>query len=396
MNSSMQPEQLEQLFKTIDSRRRFTLGVPRPREGKDLPLTLLTPEGVSILVSQGIAVKVEKGVGHNVHYDDARYSRSGAEIVSRKEALMADVVVYAGQILPDEARVMLPNCVLLTLMSKRPPFAETVRTLLARKITVLALDKVRDHRGLYPLADILGEVSGRAAIAAATSFMSNPSIGKGILAGGVAGVNPCEVVILGTGMAALAAARSVIGLGGMVRLFDSDPYCLRAATSELGPAVIGSALHPAVLGHALASADIVVATRIARHFSIDSSIMERMKKGVIIFDLDDRDGFSAIFPSLKCINVTAAFADNIEPTSNICLINPAGTVPRTAAMAATNDLIPVIERLFGSGRGLMNVLKTDAGLRSATVLFCGHIVNRELAAKMACKWIDIGILLSFS
>lgn len=389
------PEQLEQLFTTIDSRRRFTLGMPLTA-GTDCPLTLLTPEGVSMLVSQGIEVKVEKNIGRTIHYDDSRYSRAGAEVTSRQETLSCDVVVYAGRLTPDEAQLLKPHAVLLTLLLNQPIHPETAQVLLNRRVTMLALDRVRDHRGLCPLADILGEVSGRSAITVATSLMADPLVGKGILLGGVAGVNPCEVTILGTGMSALAAARSAIGLGGMVRLFDSDPYCLRMAMAELGPAVIGSALHPIVLGHALASADIIIATRISRHFAIDDSVIDNMKQGVIIIDLNHHDGISGIFPTLRCMDITTAVAQKAEPGRNLCLINPIGTVPRTAAMALTNDIVPIIDRIFGSGRGLMNVLKTDNGLRSATVFFRGRIVNREVAEKLAAKWIDINLLLSFS
>ena len=220
--------------------------------------------------------------------------------------------------------------------------------------------------------------------------------GKGVLLSGVAGVNPCEITILGTGMAALAAARSAIGLGGMVRLFDSDPSCLRTAIAELGPAVIGSALHPTVLGHALAAADVVIATRISRHFTIDDSVIDNMKRGVIIIDLNHREGISGVFPTLQCLDIRAALERNTEPGRNVCLINPTGTVPRTAAMAMTNDIVPIIDRIFGSGRGLMNVLKTDEGLRASTVLFLGRVVNREVADSLMTKWIDINLLLSFS
>lgn len=390
-----QPEQLEQLFRTIDGRRRFTLGMPVSR-GTDCPLTLLTPEGVSMLVSQGIEVKVEKGVGRTIHYEDSRYSRTGAEVTGRTATLNCDVVVYAGRLTVDEAMQLKPHAVLLTLLDSRPFKPETAQALLNRRVTVMALDRVRDHRGLYPLADILGEVSGRAAIATAVSMMADPVAGKGILIGGVAGVNPCEITILGTGMAALAAARSAIGLGGMVRLFDSDPYCLRTAIAELGPAVIGSALHPTVLGHALAAADVVIATRISRHFTIDDSVIDNMKRGVIIIDLNHREGISGVFPTLQCLDIRAALERNTEPGRNVCLINPTGTVPRTAAMAMTNDIVPIIDRIFGSGRGLMNVLKTDEGLRASTVLFLGRVVNREVADSLMTKWIDINLLLSFS
>ena len=392
---SPQPVQLEKMFTLIRERRRFTLGMPLCRNTAT-PLALLTPEGVSMLVSQGIEVVVERGIGKAIRYEDDRYCQAGASIASRTETFGCDVVLYSGNILAEEAVCIRPHGLLLNLRDNFALHRDATQILLDRMVTVLSLCQVRDNRGLMPLADILEEVSGRATVVAATSFLSSPLIGKGLLPGGVAGVNPCEVVILGTGMAALAAARSVIGLGGMVRMFDSDPYCLRTAISELGPAVIGSALHPVVLGHALSSADIVIATRLYRHFAIDDSVLNTMKRGVIIFDLDDKNGISSTFPTLNCIDVAMAMENRIEPSPAVCLVNPVGAVKRTAAMALTNDIVPVIGRLFGSGEGLVNVLKTDSGLRAAVALYKGRIVSRELAKSLNTKWVDINLLLSFS
>ena len=392
---SFRPEKLEQLFMTKEGRQNFTIGIPTAK-GSGARLTLLTPEGISMLVSQGIDVKIEKGVGDAIHYPDDRYSQAGGQVVERAEAFRCDVVLYAGMLNEAEALSMKPHSILLTLLNNRPLQLEAVQVLLERAVTVIALDEVRDRHGKKPLYDILGEVAGRAAIASAISFLSDSRVGKGILLGGVAGINPCEVVILGTGMSALAAARSAIGVGGMVRLFDSDPYCLRTAMSELGPAVIGSSLHPTVLGHALASADVVIATKLSRSFAVDDSVLDSMKKGVIIFDLDDRYGISSTFPTLRCHDAGAATAKGISPTNQVCLINTVDTVPRTAAMACTNDIVPVIDRMFGQGRGLMNVLKIDPGIRQAAVFFRGRVVNPKVAERLGVKSVDISLLLSFS
>lgn len=391
----MQPEQLEQLFTITENRRRFTLGLPKG-DSAPCPRVLLTPEGVSMLASQGIEVMVEKGYGDTIQYVTQRYAQARASIVSEAEARNCDVVIDAAFPTADSARRFKPHGVLLTLLNNRHIAADAARILLERRVTVIALDRITDHRRLCPVADILGEVSGRAAIAAATSFMVGSLHGKGILLGGVAGVNPCEVIILGTGMSALAAARSAIGLGAMVRMFDSDPYCLRTAVTELGAGVIGSALHPTVLGHALGVADVVIATRLQRGFAIDESVLSSMKKGVVIIDLNDQYGLSVTFPTLECTDVSQALSEGINPGSDRCFINPAGCVQRTAAMALTNDIVPVVDRLFGTGHGIVNVLKTDPGLRNAVLFFGGRLVNREIGNRLGFRSVDINLLLTFS
>ncbi|MBD5170820.1 MAG: hypothetical protein HDT07_02280 [Bacteroidales bacterium] len=393
------PEILEQLTRIKNGRRAYTVGIPAPRlpEERRMPLT---PEGASILVSDGYHVKIERNAGLPIHYDDPRYAHSGAELVTRSETLEADIVIYLGVLTTAEALRLRPGILLLTLHESAAQSTETLAILLQRQITVLALNLVADHRGNRPIADILGEIDGRAAIAISSSLLADAEHGKGILLGGVAGVNPAEVLILGSGMAALAAARSAIGLGGIVRLFDSDPYSLRDAMGELGPAIIGSALHPRVLGRALSTADIVVATSLSSPFSVADSVIDEMKRGVVIFDLTARAGISAVFPTLRCIDLATATAVQDKPMDSnsprACYINAAGAVPRTTAMALTNELIPLIGRLVGRGQGLENALKIDSGLRPGIITYRGRVVNPRLAERLGLKVIDINLLLSFS
>lgn len=392
------PEILEQLTAVRKGRRSCTIGVPAPRlpDERRVPLT---PEGASILVSDGYDVKVERGAGLPIHYDDDRYAKAGATIATRSETLEADVIIYLGVLNPPEASRLKTGALLITLYDPASQSAETLSILLQRRVTLLALNLVTDNRGNHPVADILGEIDGRAAIAISSSLLADADHGKGILLGGVAGVNPSEVLILGSGMAALAAARSAIGLGGVVRLFDSDPYSLRDALSELGPAIIGSALHPKVLGRALSTADIVVATTINSPFAISDSVIDEMKSGVVIFDLTARAGISSVFPSLRCIDLTAVSsrADNQTNSSpQACYINAAGAVPRTTAMAITNELIPLMSRIMRTGNGILNALKIDGGLRDGIVLFRGRVVHQHTAETFRVKAIDINLLLSLS
>lgn len=386
------PDELELLYKTKTSRRRFSIGVPAST-GRLMPLT---PEGVSILVSQGIDVKIERGAGVTLHYGDERYARSGAMIVERTEALNSEIVIYLTAMSERDAMLIRPHAVLLTFEQSVVcnPVAATI--LLGRRVTALAIDNVGDNRGNRPLRDVLGEAGGRAVVTLAASLLADPVNGKGILLGGVAGVNPCEVVILGSGVAAMATARSAVGQGAMVRIFDNDTYGLRDATINIGPGVICSALHPSVLGHALASADVVVATALTSRFAVDDSVIDSMKSGVVIFDLDSRNGISPVFPTLHCVDM----ADSIPGTEtfgrNVCFINAIGAVPRTVAMAVTNNIVLLVDRIFGSGAGLRNVIKADNGIRNAVMTFLGHVVHAETAGRLGTKQIDINFLLSFS
>ncbi len=385
------PEELEILFKTKTGRRRFSIGVPAP-SGRLVPLT---PEGVSILVSQGIDVKIERGAGLNLHYDDDRYARSGATIVERPEAFASEVIIYLSAMTERDAMYVRPHAVLMTLAETVARNAAAASILLARRVTALAIDNVGDARGNYPLRDILGEAGGRAVVTLAASILADPVNGKGILLGGVAGVNPCEVVVLGSGVAAMATARSAVGQGAMVRIFDNNTYGLRNATVHIGPGVICSSLHPRIIGRALASADVVVATALTTRFAVGDSVIDSMKRGVVIFDLDSRSGMSPVFPTLRCVDLANGI-DGIDNGDRVCYINAIHAVPRTVAMAITNDIVLLVDRMFGSGAGLRNVAKTDAGIRESIAFFLGHVVNADTAKRLGTKQIDINLLLTFS
>ena len=185
------------------------------------------PEGAAILTERGYAVKIEAGAASALHFTDAAYLRAGASAAPRREVLAADIVISLTPPRPADITAMRRGAMLLTMLRPEAQTREGVRALLDRHIIAIALDLVEDSEGNTPFADILSEIDGRSAIVGAAAMLATPYGGKGILLGGVAGIVPCEVTILGSGIAARAAARSAFGLGAMVRMFDNDVYSLR-------------------------------------------------------------------------------------------------------------------------------------------------------------------------
>lgn len=167
---------------------------------------------------------------------------------------------------------------LLTLLCPDKIHADSIIEMQRMAIVGVAVNNIADERGNRPFADILAEIDGRAAIATASSLLADANAGKGILLGGIAGLNPCEVTVIGSGIAAIAASRSALGLGAIVRMFDDDVYSLRAAVRDLGPGVIASSLHERVLTSALRTADVVIATPMQSKLSIGTDTVEIMKK----------------------------------------------------------------------------------------------------------------------
>lgn len=389
------PMPLEEVLRATAVSRQAVVGLPASRSMLDHRFPL-TPEGAGMLVSRGFRVKMESGAASHIHYSDDAYSRCGVEIVERAETLAADIVVYLPALEEADAKRMKRGSLLLSFLHASPSDSGVLKILLQRHVITLALELMTDDAGRLPFADILKEIDGCAAIAVASSLLADAVHGKGILLGGIAGVVPCEVMILGADMAARAAARTAIGLGAIVRMFDNNVYLLREALQSLGPAVIGSTFHPRVFESALRSADIIVATESAcPAMKMGTDLVNLMKRGVICFDLTSSSG--AAFPSMQQIDLDLASPSDNESSSptRLCYVNAGNAVPRTVAMALSNTFVNMLDDILVCD-GVANALKINSGLRVCAVTFLGKCVNRSVARVLGIRCVDINLFLQFS
>lgn len=349
-----------------------------------------------MLVEQGFNVKIESGAAACINYTDAAYLRAGARTVDRDEALRCDVVLHLAPLTRTDASRLQRGALLLTLFHPSTQDPEALKVILQKGVVAVALDLIGDRRGNRPFADILAEIDGCACISIAASLLAEPSLGKGILIGGIAGIVPCEVTILGSDLAAVGAARTALGLGAVVRMFDNDVYRLRDALHSLGNGVIGSSLNPHVLEGALRSADIVVATSLTPAMVMDSDTVNLMKKGVITFDLSHNEHVA--FPSLPTVdlaNTPAREGYKAALPGRVCYVNAGNAVPRTAAMALSNTFITMFSDIMACD-GITNALKIMPGLRSAVYTYLGRPVNSRIARLLGMKHVDINFFLQFS
>lgn len=388
------PTPLEQALLNAATVRSAVIGLPACADEGEHRF-VLTPEGASQLIERGFRVKMEHGAADHIHYRDEAYARVGVELVSRAEAFAADIVVYLPAVCEHDVRLMGRGALLLTLLHTEPSAAIGMTALLRRHIIAIALDCVCDAHGRLTFSDIIHEIGGRAAIAIASSLLADAVHGKGILLGGIPGVIPCEVTVIGADIAGRAAAASAIGLGAMVRLFDNDTYRLREALAELGSGAIGSALHPRVLVSALRSADIVIATPAAAGVVIDAPTIDLMKGGVLTFDLGGDP--SQVFPSMPVVDLDMASPYDSSPSAvvRLCYVNAGNAVPRTTAMALTNAFVAMMDEIFVCD-GVNNALRLNAGLRAGALTFMGKCVNEPTAQLLNTRCFDINLILQFS
>ncbi len=388
------PTPQEQPLETATCHRGFSIGLPtcdNPSERR-FPLT---PEAAGQLIERGFRVKMQEGAADCIHYTDNQYMRAGVSVGTREEALGCDIVIYLAPPEPSDVRKMRRGAMLLTLLKPSYQKAAAVKELLRRHIIAIAIDLIEDERGCTPFADILAEIDGRASMAIASSLLADSQRGKGILLGGVAGIVPCETLIIGSGIAACAAARSAVGLGAMVRMYDNDVYSLRRASQELGAWVITSSLHPRTLDNALRSADVVVVCGTHEPFSVSRDVVETMKRGVVTFDLASDDG--SAFPSMTAVDLAqVSAAEGAAGTGGrVCFVHAGCAVARTAAMALSNTFLTLMQSIVTCD-GVSNALKLHPGMQKATFTFFGKIVNPRIASEMGIRNVDISIYLTLS
>ena len=390
---------LEQPVKIEINNRGITIGLPaNPSQGdRRFPLT---PEAVHILVNDyGFKVLMEKGAGHEIHYNDYAYSSHGATITDRTTSLGADIVIVAAQLSSVDIKSMRRNATLWTVVKPALIGRTMLEALNRQAITTLSLTALSQQNGHKPIADLLAEVDGRATIAVAAGHLADGVHGKGILLGGVAGITPCEVVVIGAGTAGIAASRSALGLGAMVRLFDDDACRLRNALGQLSGAVIGSSMHRKVYLSALQSADVIINTfdgdKENNNARVNSDEISQLKKGVILFDL----GYPVCetFPSLPVMDLSPATETLPVLSQRICFINTGSAVPRTSAMALSNALVPILQNLaISSDHTFMDAVRMNPFLSSGLVTFGGKLISREASLATGLKWVDPSIYLHLS
>lgn len=380
----------EQLLGIKPGSRHLSIGLPAEHNGgeKRFPLT---PEGVALLTREGFAVLIERGAGEGIKYSDLHYTEAGAQAVESGEVFRCDVVLKITPLNEEEAASIRPGGLLLTLLQPQYQSASVLKVLMQKRVTAVAIDRVVDDKGRYLFADILDEIDGRAAIVLASELLSNRSGGKGVLLGGVSGVAAAEVLIIGGGLAGRAAARAASGLGALVRIFDNDFYRLRATQLEIGPSVFTSNMHPHVLENAMRSADVVIGTEVPDRGRLGMNYVEMMKRGALLFDLCMDQG--GCFETSSCSEAPCNKVYEQCGVLHYCLSSVGSAVARTASMALSNLLVPLLMELNDPAM-LYGHIKTDDRLRNAVYLFGGKLTHKELSLRLGLPYYDMALFMS--
>lgn len=374
--------------------KRLTIGLPNETERRENRICL-TPEAVSVLVDMGHTIIIQRGAGEQAHYHDRDYADAGAQMVdTREEAYMADVILKPTPVMQEDVEVMRDRQVILSPIELFELRKEAIVEMMQKKVTAIGFDILKGADGTYPVVEMMSEISGNSAIMIASEYLSNSREGKGILLGGITGVTPAEVVILGAGTLGEYAARTALALGAEVKVFDYSLERLRRLNHCLGQRVYTSVFHKPVLERALLSADVLIGALRFFDDNLDITVSEEqvklMKQGAVIVDMSIEHG--------GCIE-TSGPTTHENPTYSYngvihyCVPNVPSRVARTASIAYSNLFIALLEKI-ACGGGFNPAIKNDAGLRHGVYIYNGVLTKKIIADKYGLVSRDIDLLLA--
>lgn len=391
-NTAFMPK--EEQLETAVRQRKITIGIPCDKKN-DEKRVALTPEAVNILVESGNEVIVQKGAGAGANYSDKDYAENGALITeSPARVFSADAVIKVAPFTLQEAEFLKGNQIVLSFLNVLLLSEETLGRLIRKKVTAIALEKIRDTNGVMPVMESMSEISGVTSVLIASDYLSNHHGGKGVLLGGITGVTPTEVVIIGANTAGEYAARAALGLGSQVKVFDKSLHKLRRFQNLIGQRLQTSVFHPQVLRKAIKSADVLIGAieleDLRPLYYITEDMVRSMKKGAVVIDLSiDRGG---------CIETTEcrALRDPVYEKHGVIHFsawNLPSRVARTASIALSNIFNPLLQNIAESG-GIIQLIKNDRGIRNGVYLFNGILTNETLGQKFGAISKDLDLLIS--
>jgi alanine dehydrogenase len=384
----------EEQLETAVKNRRISIGIPSDNKD-DEKRVALTPEAVNLLVENDNEVIVQKGAGVGANYTDKDYSENGA-IISDSPARIysSDVVIKVAPFTDKETDYLKGNQVVMSYLNVLKLSEETLGKLIRKKVTAIAFEKIRDSNGVMPVIESMSEICGITSVLVASEYLSNMHGGKGVMLGGITGVTPTEVLIIGANTAGEYAARAAIGLGSTVKIFDNSLHRLRRFQNLLGQRLQTSVFHPQVLAKALKSADVLIGAieleDLKPWYYITEDMIRSMKKGAVVIDLSiDRGG---------CIETSECRALHDPVYEKFGVIhfsvwNLPSRVARTASIAFSNIFTPLLQSMADSG-GITQLLKNDQGVRNGAYLYNGMLTNETLGQKFGIISKDLDLLIS--
>ncbi len=370
----------------------LSIGIPKESHQQEKRISL-TPEAVQVLVANGHEITVESGAGLDANLTDQEYSEAGATIsYNSKEVFSKPIVLKVSPLTDAEIDLLTPNAFLLSTVQINTQKKSYFEKLSAKKVTAIGFEFIKDSHDQLPVVRLLSEIAGTTSVLLAGELLANTNGGNGVLMGGIAGVRPTEIVILGAGTVGEYASRAALGLGANIRVFDESLSRLRRLQTSLGVRVSTSMLDPKELEKSLMRCDVAIGALRGNGRTpcvVSEKMVQKMKPGTVIIDLSIDNG--GCFETSEITTHTQPIIIKHD-VIHYAVPNITSRVARTSSKALSNFFMPYLLTIAKDG-GFERVIKNDSGLRSGIYLYHGLLTKKRISDWFDLPFHDINLLI---
>lgn len=382
----------EEKLEVLHHKSQLFIGIPKENSFQERRICL-TPDAVASLVAQGHNILIESGAGESSSYSDREYHEAGAELThNTKKVFQCPLIVKVEPPTFEEIEMMVTSSILISAIQLKTRKKEYFEALAVKKITALAFEFIKDDDGSYPAVKSLSEIAGTASILIAAELMINQQVGKGLLLGNITGVPPTEVVIIGAGTVGEFAAKTALGLGANVKVFDNSITKLRRLQNNLHQRIFTSTIHQKSLLKALRRCDVAIGAMRGKDRTpviVTETMVEHMKKGAVIVDVSIDSG--------GCFE-TSEITTHERPTFikndviHYCVPNIPSRYSKTASLSISNILTPYLLQIGDDG-GIENAIRVQRGLKNGVYFYHGILTNQSIANWYDLSFRDINLIV---
>ena len=394
VSTSFSYETLEETLDIKPKGARLHIGIPKEIAFQENRIAL-TPDAVSVLISNGHHVTIEHNAGEAAHFADKDYSEAGAKIsYNREEVYKAPILVKSAPVVEEELPFLQLNQLIISPIHLSVLKAELLQKMMEKRITAISFENLKDDSGSYPIVRGMSEIAGSAVMLIAAQYLSSANHGKGVLLGGISGIAPTKVIIIGAGIVGEYAARAALALGASVKVFDNSVYRLKRLQNNIGQRLWTSVIEPRMLAKQLKTCEVAVGALSSETgrtpVVVTEEMVSSMRTGSVVIDVSiDRGG---------CFE-TSEITTHENPVYikygviHYCVPNIPSGFARTASQAISNVLMPLLLEA-GEDGGFEHMVWHQIHLRSGIYMFKGALTNFYLSERFNLKYTDLNLLIA--
>ena len=394
ISSSFSYETLEETLDIKPKGAELLIGIPKENSFNENRIAL-TPEAVGVMIANGHQVVVETKAGDGASYTDNDYSEAGAKIAyDKKEVFECDIIVKSAPVSEMECELLKPNQFIISPIHMAVMKREILQKMMDKKITALSFENLKDDTGHNPIVRSMSEIAGSAVMLIAGQYLSKTNNGKGVLVGGISGIPPTKVIIIGAGIVGEYAARTALAMGASVKVFDNSIYRLKRLQNNIGVRMWTSVLEPKILAKQLKTCDVAVGALSGAAgrtpIVVTEETVSRMRPGSVIVDVSIDHG--------GCFE-TSEVTSHEKPVFtkydviHYCVPNIPSGFARTASQAISNVLMPLLLET-GEDGGIDHIVWHKINIRSGIYLYKGSLTNFYLSERFDLKFTDLNLLIA--